>query len=109
MKRLAIIKNSIVDNCVNVPDDWTGIKGEWTVPPDSIVIESNIAGPGDNYDGTNFIKPTPVAEDLESVYNQLIQDQRIFRAYVIAMNKGTIIPGGKMTATDIKAAIKVEM
>ena len=46
---------------------------------------------------------------LDDIYDDVIQQQRVFRGYVFAINDGTIGPGSNMTPADIKAAVKAKM
>lgn len=61
MSSKAIIQDSdgLVENVVDLPEDWTGASGEWQVQPGFSVIDAGSAAPGDKWDGTVFIKPPP--------------------------------------------------
>ena len=51
----AIIENNIVTNVLELPDDWTGVDGEWQAPFGATVIDAADAGIGDKWDGQSFI------------------------------------------------------
>jgi hypothetical protein len=59
----AIVKNlsgpGKVLNCIELPDNWTGAKGEWESPARTRIMDALDCSPGDTWDGTNFIRPTP--------------------------------------------------
>lgn len=52
--------------------------------------------------------PTPVPSD-EDVYNSMLKHQRAFKAYILAVNDGSIVPGSNMTGAALKAAVKAKM
>lgn len=58
--RAALIEKGIVTNVIELPDNWTGAKGEWPLPKGATVVFSETAGPGDTYDGAAFIRPARV-------------------------------------------------
>ncbi len=56
----------------------------------------------------DLIPPTPPPTNDE-IYNQVIQNQTVLRAYMLAVNDGSIIPGGNMGVVQIRAAVKAKM
>ncbi len=52
--------------------------------------------------------PPPGPTDSE-IYDQVIQNQRVFKAYVLAINDGSVVPGSNMTGAALKAAVKAKM
>lgn len=56
-KRIALIKDGVVENVADVPDDWSREKGDWRVPDGMTAVENNIASPGFLYDGQDFSAP----------------------------------------------------
>lgn len=53
--------------------------------------------------------PPPPPPTLDQIYDQTMQNQRVLKAVVIAINKGTIVPGANATNAALKAAVKAEM
>ena len=55
--------------------------------------------------------PPPPPEDLDATYDSVMSSRlnRIFRAYVAAVNSGTITPGANHTAAQLKSKIKAKM
>ena len=45
----------------------------------------------------------------DEIYDQVIQNQKVFKGYVLAINDGSIVPGSNMTAAQLKAAVKAKM
>ncbi len=65
------------------------------------------------YNGAIFSPPpTPTPEPLPTnseLYDQNIKQNKVFKAYVLAVNKGTIVPGSNMSGAAIKTAVEDEM
>jgi len=53
--------------------------------------------------------PAPVKPSNDEVYDQAIQNNRIIRALIKSINKGTLVTGGRVTGQELKAIIKAEM
>jgi len=53
--------------------------------------------------------PPPPPPTNDEIYDQVIQNQKVLKAYVLAINDGSIIPGSNMTNAALKAAVKVHM
>lgn len=51
--------------------------------------------------------PTPPTND--EIYDQVIQNQKVFKGYVLAVNDGSIVPGAGMTGAQLKTAVKAKM
>ena len=45
----------------------------------------------------------------DAVYTETFKSQRLLKAYVLALNDGSIVPGSNMTGAQLKAAIKAKM
>ena len=45
----------------------------------------------------------------DEIYDQVIQNQKVFKGYVLAVNDGSIVPGSNMTGAQLKAAVKAKM
>lgn len=52
-------------------------------------------------------KPPPPTND--ELYDQNIQQNKVFKAYVLAVNDGSIVPGSNMTGAALKAAVTAKM
>ena len=66
---------------------------------------------GWSYDGATFMAPAPPPPPPtnDKIYDQVIQNQKVFKGYVLAINAGTIVPGSNMTGAQLKAAVKAKM
>ena len=66
---------------------------------------------GWSYDGTDFTAPPPPPPPPtnDQIYDEVIQNQRVFKGYVLAVNDGSIVPGSNMTNAALKAAVKAKM
>ncbi len=53
--------------------------------------------------------PAPPPPTNDEIYDQVIQNQRVFKGYVLAVNDGSIVPGSNMTGVQLKAAVKAKM
>ena len=51
--------------------------------------------------------PPPLTND--QIYDQVIQNRKVFKGYVLAVNDGSIVPGSNMTGAQLKAAVKAKM
>ena len=45
----------------------------------------------------------------DEIYDQVLQNQKVFKAYVLAINDGSIVPGSNMAGAQLKAAVKAKM
>lgn len=82
---------------LHVPDDFANSDRqavqEW-------VDDGGIVAPADP-------APSPLTND--EIYDQVIQNQKVFKAYVLALNDGSVVPGSNMTGAQLKTAIKAKM
>ena len=62
--------------------------------------DGNTLGPAD---------PPPPPPTNDEIYDQVIQNRKVFKGYVLAVNDGSIVPGSNMTGTQLKAAVKAKM
>ncbi len=53
--------------------------------------------------------PPPPPPGNDELYDQNIQQNKVFKGYVLAVNDGSIVPGSKMTGPQLKAAVKAKM
>ena len=53
--------------------------------------------------------PQPDPRTNDEIYDQVMRGQQVFRAYALAVNDGTIVPGAKMSGAALKAAVKAKM
>jgi len=53
--------------------------------------------------------PLPPPPTNDEIYDLVIQNNRVFKGYVLAVNDGSIIPGSSMTNAALKAAVKAKM
>jgi hypothetical protein len=51
--------------------------------------------------------PPPVPPTNDEIYDRVLQNQTVFKAYVLAVNAGEVVPG--MTNAALKAAVKARM
>ncbi len=81
---------------LHVPDDLANDRRqklqEW-------LDDGNILGAADP-----IVVPTN-----DEVYDAVIQNQKVFKAYVLAINDGSIVPGSNMTGPQLKSAVKAKM
>ncbi len=52
--------------------------------------------------------PTPPPTNGE-IYDMVIKSNKVFKAYVLAINDGSIVPGSNMTGAQLKNAVKTRM
>lgn len=69
---------------------------------------------GWSYDGASFTPPPsppppPPPPTNNEIYDRVIQNQKVFKGYVLAINDGSIVPGSNMTGAQLKAAVKAKM
>ncbi len=103
------------DGNIDVPEDIAFIDVAET--PDQIVWPTLPDGdPGS--ERTSRVDPSTKALELDSdnlpptkdeIYDQVLQNQKVFKAYVLAINDGSIVPGSNMTGAQLKAAVKAIM
>ena len=53
--------------------------------------------------------PAPTPPTNDEIYDRVIQNRKVFKGYVLAVNDGSIVPGSNMTGPQIKAAVKAKM
>ena len=53
--------------------------------------------------------PLPPPPTNDEIYDQVIQGQKVFKGYVLAINDGSIVPGSNMTGKQLKDAVKAKM
>ena len=69
------------------------------------VLQDWIAS-GNTPDPADPPSPPPTNDEI---YDQVIQSQKVFKGYVLAVNDGSIVPGSNMTGAQLKAAVKTKM
>lgn len=81
MARYVIVRGSAVENVA----EWDGVT-VWSPPEGTVLMQSDVAGPGDAWDGKQFTKiaPPPVVVEisLESRIAALEQQVTVMRAPV---------------------------
>ncbi len=55
------------------------------------------------------LNPSKLPPTNDEIYDQVIQNQKVFKGYVLAVNDGSIVPGSNMTGPQLKAAVKAKM
>jgi hypothetical protein len=82
---------------LNVPDDLANrhrqLLQEW-------LDDGNTLDPAD---------PVPPPPTNDEIYDQVIQNQKVLKGYVLAVNDGSIVPGSNMTGAQLKTAVKAKM
>lgn len=53
--------------------------------------------------------PPPPPPTNDEIYDEVIQNQKVLKAYILAINDGSITPGSNMTGVALKTAIKAKM
>ena len=53
--------------------------------------------------------PLPSPPTNDEIYDHVIQKEKVLKAYVLAVNDGSIVPGSNMTNAQLKAAVKAKM
>ena len=53
--------------------------------------------------------PPPLPSTNDEIYDQVIQAQKVFKGYMLAINDGSIIPGSNMADVQLKAAVTAKM
>ncbi len=53
--------------------------------------------------------PPPPPPTNDEIYDRVIQNRKVFKGYVLAINDGSIVPGSNMTGAQLKAAVKAKM
>ena len=52
------------------------------------------------------VDPVPTPEEI---YDALLQQQRLLKAYILCINDGSIVPGSGMSPAQLKNAIKAKL
>lgn len=55
------------------------------------------------------VDPPPAPPTNDQIYDQVIKTQKVLKAYILAVNDGSIMPGSDMTGAQIKARVKAKM
>lgn len=55
------------------------------------------------------LNPDNLPPTNDEIYDQVIQNQKVLKGYVLAINDGSIVPGSNMTGAQLKAAVKAKM
>ena len=83
--------------------------------PDAFVASRPASGPRDwlidpvtKTLSVDIVPPVP-PPTKEEIYNQVIKSQLVLKGYILAVNDGSIIPGGNMGVVQIRAAVKAKM
>ena len=82
---------------ISVPDD---LSNRHKQELQTWLDDGNTLGPAD--------PPTP-APTNDEIYDRVIQNRKVFKAYVLAINDGSIVPGTNMTNVQLKTAVKAKM
>lgn len=53
--------------------------------------------------------PEPQAPTVESIYDQVVQGNKVFKALVLSLNDGSFVVGGNRTDAQIRAIITAKM
>ena len=56
----------------------------------------------------NVLPPNPGPTN-EEIYNQVMKNQKVLKAFVLCINDGSIIPGANMSNAALKTAIRDKM
>lgn len=97
MRKAIIDSAGLVVNIVTLPDDWTGAAGEWQVPAAHSAMDPLNAGPGDTWDGTQFVKPTRDPGD--------VREEQYRAANTEYVKRGLALLGVKVRGSDPAAAL----
>src|SRR4051812_48919165 len=79
-----------------------------------IAVPNATASIGWKMVGQTFVDPNPPPPPLpiptvDEIYDQVLRDQRVVKAIVMAINDGTLIVGGNKTGAQLKSIIKAKM
>ncbi len=55
------------------------------------------------------LNPSNLPPTNDEIYDQVIQNQKVLKAYILAVNDGSIMPGSNMGNAQLKAAVKAHM
>jgi len=53
--------------------------------------------------------PPPAPPTNDEIYDQVMQQQAVLKAFALCINDGSIVPGANISAADLKAAVKANM
>ncbi len=53
--------------------------------------------------------PPPIPPTNAEIYDQVMQNQRVLKAYALAINDGSVVPGSNMTNAALKAAVVAKL
>ena len=95
---LALVRDIILDKFPDafVVSDPGGVFSDWLIDPVAKTLSVVPIPP-----------PPPPTND--QIYDQVIQNQKVFKGYVLAVHDGSIVPGSNMTGAALKAAVKAKM
>ncbi len=100
---------------INVPNDVAFIDVSeapdqilWPTLPDGSPGNERTSRVDPGTGGLEF-NPDNLVPTKDETYDQVLQNQKVFKAYVLAVNDGSIVPGSNMTGAALKAAVKAKM
>ena len=72
------------------------IHNDWLIDPDDMTVSVDVVPPD----------PGPTND---KIYDQVMQNEKVFKAFAICINNGTIVPGANVSNAALKTAVKAEM
>ena len=111
MKRIIVeTATGFVKNNILLPDDWTGVEGEWQLDEGYHLEDRPDASKQDHIiDGAVVKRVAPPPPTKESLYDKEMKDNPSFFAIVEMINEGTLIPGGKVDHEILRSATAAKM
>ena len=84
--------------------------------PDTQAVEQDNKLVGDKYVYGHTVRSL-TAQELadkvpptnEEIYDQVMQNQAVFKAFALCINDGTIVPGSNISNAALKTAVKAKM
>lgn len=58
---------------------------------------------------TRTMEDAPVPPTNDEIYDQVMQGQKVLKAFALCINDGSIVPGANVSGTALKTAIKAKM
>jgi len=58
---------------------------------------------------TRTLEAAPPPPTNDEIYDEVLQNQKVFKAYVLAINDGSVVPGSGMSGAQLKAAVTAKM